>query len=476
VTQNQGDLKMPKSRARILIVDDEVNIREALAALLRDEGYEVVTAPSAEDAIAALGADYFQIVVSDVRMGRASGLDLLRWLREHSPETEMILLTAYGSVENAVEAMKLGAYDYLSKPVDRRRLSLLLEKALEKQRLATENRNLRRRLSVKEEFSNIIGNSSRIRQIFKVISEVAPTSATILITGESGTGKELVARAIHSRSQRREGPFVTLNCGAMPDSPFVTLNCGAMPDTLLESELFGYEKGAFTGAAGMKQGRIELASGGTLFLDEVGDMTPKTQVDLLRVLQERELRRLGSAGVIKVDVRFIAATNKDLATEIAEKRFREDLFYRLNVVPISMPPLRERKEDIPVLAQAFLEEFCRIHQKELKKTADTTMDLMIQHSWPGNVRELRNVLERMVLLAHTESLEPRDLPASIQRDSASRPMITIPLDQPLEEIERTVIDNVFSRITSNRRKAAQLMGISLRALHYKIRRFQLGQK
>jgi DNA-binding NtrC family response regulator len=444
-------------------VDDEVNIREAMAALLGAEGYEVSTAASVEQAVAALGADYFQVVVSDMRMDGESGMDLLRWLRENCPESEMILLTAYGSVEDAVEAMKLGAYDYLSKPVDRRRLLLLIEKALEKQRLAMENRSLRRRLSVKEEFSNIIGNSGRIRQIFKVISEVAPTNATVLITGESGTGKELVARAIHSRSNRRDGPFITLDCGALPD-------------TLLESELFGYEKGAFTGATGMKMGRIELASGGTLFLDEVGDMTPKTQVDLLRVLQERELRRVGGVKVIKVDVRFIAATNKELSAEIAEKRFREDLYYRLNVVPITMPALRERKEDIPILIQAFLEEFCRLHQKELKKIADRTMDLMLHYAWPGNVREMRNVVERMVLLSRTDTLEPRDLPSSIHREQDNRPTITMPIDQPLEEIEKTVIQNVFSRVTHNRRKAAQLLGISLRALHYKIRRYQLDEE
>jgi DNA-binding NtrC family response regulator len=454
---------MSKGPAKVLIVDDEVNIREAMASLLGAEGYEVSTAASVEQAVAALGADYFQVVVSDMRMDGESGMDLLRWLRENCPESEMILLTAFGSVENAVEAMKLGAYDYLSKPVDRRRLLLLIEKALEKQRLATENRSLRRRLSVRDEFSNIIGTSNRIRQIFKVISEVAPTSATVLITGESGTGKELAARAIHSRSNRRDGPFVTLNCGALPD-------------TLLESELFGYEKGAFTGATGMKMGRIELASGGTLFLDEIGDMTPKTQVDLLRVLQERELRRLGGVKVIRVDVRFIAATNKELSAEIAEKRFREDLYYRLNVVPITMPALRERKEDIPILIQAFLEEFCRLHQKELKKIADHTMDLMLHYSWPGNVREMRNVVERMVLLSRTDTLEPRDLPSSINREQDSRPMITIPLEQPLEEIERAVIQGVFSRVTHNRRKAAQLLGISLRALHYKIRRYQLDQE
>ena len=451
---------MSKVPAKILVVDDEINIREALATILEAEGYEVHAAASADEGISKLGEDFFQVVISDMRMDGGSGMDLLRWIRTNCPETEIILLTAYGSVENAVEAMKLGAYDYLSKPVDRRRLSLLIGKALEKQRLAEENRSLRRRLSVKEEFSNIIGNSSRIRQIFKIISEVAPTNATILITGESGTGKELVARAIHSRSNRRDGPFVTLNCGALPD-------------TLLESELFGYEKGAFTGAAALKMGRIEMASGGTLFLDEVGDMTPKTQVDLLRALQDREIRRLGGDKVIKVDVRFIAATNKDLAEEIAGKRFREDLYYRLNVVPIILPALRERKEDIPVLVNAFLEEFSKLHKKESKKISDRALDLMLQYPWPGNVRELRNVAERMVLLSPNETLEPRDLPASIGHSQDSRQEISIPLDQPLEDTEKAVISSVFSRITRNRRKAADILGISLRTLHYKIHKFHL---
>jgi len=451
---------MPKAPAKILIVDDEINIREALATILEAEGYQVHAAGSAEEAMSKLGEDFYQVVISDMRMVGGSGMDLLRWIRANCPEIEMILLTAYGSVEGAVEAMKLGAYDYLSKPVDRRRLSLLIGKALEKQRLAEENRSLRRRLSVKEEFSNIIGNSSRIRQVFKIISEVAPTDATVLITGESGTGKELVARAIHSRSNRRDGAFVTLNCGALPD-------------TLLESELFGYEKGAFTGAATMKMGRIEMASGGTLFLDEVGDMTPKTQVDLLRVLQDRELRRLGGASVIKVDVRFISATNKDLAGEIAGKRFREDLYYRLNVVPIALPALRERKEDIPILVNAFLEEFSRLYKKEPKKISDRALDLMLQHPWQGNVRELRNVAERMVLLSHNETLDPRDLPASIGHSQDSRPEVSIPLNQPLEDMEKAVISGVFSRITRNRRKAADILGISLRTLHYKIHKFHL---
>ena len=454
---------MPNAPARILIVDDEVNIREALATILSDEGYEVSAVGSAERAIVELGEDQFHVVISDMRMEGSTGLDLLNWIRQNCPETEMILLTAYGSVEGAVEAMKFGAYDYLCKPVDRRRLALLIEKALEKQRLAVENRSLRRRLSVKEGFSNFIGNGGRIRQIFKVIAEVAPTNATVLISGESGTGKELVARAIHNSSNRREGPFITLNCGALPD-------------TLIESELFGFEKGAFTGAAAMKMGRIELASGGTLFLDEVGDMTPKTQVDVLRVLQDRELRRVGGNKIVKVDVRFIAATNKDLSAEIGEKRFREDLYYRLNVVPISMPTLRDRKEDIPVLVQAFLEEFCGLHQKEPKQISDQTMEFMLHYSWPGNVRELRNVVERMVLLARGGLIEPRDLPGAIRNVTDDCPQITIPLRQPLEAIEKTVITNVFDRITSNRRQAAEMLGISLRALHYKIRRYKLDEK
>jgi DNA-binding NtrC family response regulator len=449
--------------AKILVVDDEVNIREALAALLEGDGYRVTSAASGEKALEELNQDQFDVVISDLRMDGRSGLDLLRWLRETSPATEMIILTAYGTVEGAVEAMKLGAYDYLSKPVDRRRLALLIQKALEKQRLSLENRNLRRRLSIKEEFSNIIGSSQKIREIFKVISEVAPTNATVLITGESGTGKELVARAIHGRSPRRE-------------QPFVTLNCGALPDTLMESELFGYEKGAFTGAHAMKIGRIEAASNGTLFLDEVGDISPKTQVDLLRVLQDRELRRLGGTNAISVDVRFIAATNKTLKEEITEKRFREDLYYRLNVVPISLPPLRERKEDIPLLLESFLQEFRNIHRKETKSVAERTLELLVQYSWPGNIRELRNVVERLVLLSRKDVIEPRDLPVNIRSVEDNQPEITIPLTQPLREVEKTVIGGVLSRVTSNRTMAARILGISLRALHYKIKRFGLEEE
>jgi DNA-binding NtrC family response regulator len=453
---------MPGNKARILVVDDEVNIREALAALLESDGYEVAAASSGQKAMETLRQEEFDVVISDLRMEGPSGIDLLRWLRETAPETEVIILTAYGTVEGAVEAMKLGAYDYIAKPVDRKRLSLLIEKALEKRRLSEENRNLRRRLSIKEEFSNIIGTSPAIRKVFKIISEVAPTNATVLITGESGTGKELVARAIHQRSPRRS-------------QPFVTLNCGALPDTLMESELFGYEKGAFTGALTAKIGRIEAASRGTLFLDEVGDMSLKTQVDLLRVLQDKELRRLGGTSAISVDVRFIAATNRDLKEEIAAKRFREDLYYRLNVVPISMPPLRERKEDIPLLLESFLQEFCSIHRKPRKRLSEGTLELLVRYSWPGNIRELRNLVERLVLLSRKDIIEPSDLPAGIRGEN-EQPEITIPLTQPLREVEKTVIRNVLARVTRNRTAAARILGISLRALHYKIKRFGLQEE
>ncbi len=450
---------MTKARAKILVVDDETNIREALAALLAADGYQVAAAASAEEAMQALRHEACEVVLADMRLQGKTGLDLLRWTKESYPATEIILITAYGSVEDAVEAMKLGAYDYLSKPVDRRRLALLIEKALEKYRLSAENRSLRRRLSVREEFSHIIGNSPRLREIFTIVAEVAPTNATVLITGESGTGKELVARAIHNRSRRREGPFITLNCGALPD-------------TLLESELFGYEKGAFTGATSAKMGRIEMAHQGTLFLDEVGDMTPKTQVDLLRVLQERELRRLGGSRTVHVDVRFIAATNKDLESEIEKKGFREDLYYRLNVVPIPMPPLRERREDIPLLIESFLREFCTLHKKDLKKIDGSALDALLSHSWPGNVRELRNLVERLVLLSKSDTVQPQDLPAAIRGTPSHSPGITVQLDQPMSEIEKEVIQGVLEKVTANRRKAAELLGISLRALQYKIKKYR----
>ncbi len=452
---------MNKCPARILVVDDEINIREALAALLEDDGYLVNAAASTEQALELLRENQFDVVISDLRMKGGSGLDLLRWIRESCPATEVIILTAFGTVEGAVEAMKLGAYDYVAKPVDRERLGLLLEKALEKQRLSLENRNLRRRLSVKEEYSNIIGNCARIRAIFKVISEVGPTNATILITGESGTGKELVARAIHDRSGRREHPFVSVNCGALPD-------------TLMESELFGYEKGAFTGAAATKVGRIELASRGSLFLDEIGDMTAKTQVDLLRILQDREMRRLGGTKAITVDVRFIAATNRDLNEEINERRFREDLYYRLNVVPIVMPPLRERREDIPLLLDSFLREFCSIYQRPPKIVSAGALELLSRYSWPGNIRELRNLVERLVLLSRSDQIEPPDLPEQIRQATGdNHPEITLQLNQPLREAEKMIISNVLSRVTRNRTLAARILGISLRALHYKIKRFGL---
>ncbi|HSW39908.1 MAG TPA: sigma-54 dependent transcriptional regulator [Acidobacteriota bacterium] len=453
---------MNEHSARILVVDDEVNIREALGALLESDGYETAAAASIQEAMDLIHENYYDLVISDLRMKDGSGLELISHLREISPATEIIILTAYGTVEGAVEAMKLGAYDYLSKPVDRKRLGLLMEKALEKQRLYNENRNLRRRLSIKEEFSSIIGSSAKIRSVFKIITEVATTNATVLITGESGTGKELVARALHNRSNRR-------------GKSFVTLNCGALPDTLMESELFGYEKGAFTGAMTMKRGRIEMASQGTLFLDEVGDMSAKTQVDFLRILQDRELHRLGGSKAIAVDVRFIAATNRDLKAGTVEHWFREDLYYRFNVVPIAMPPLRERRDDIPLLLEAFLSELCSIYNKPPKRVSEKALEMLVRYHWPGNIRELRNLVERLVLLCRGDRINPENLPPQISRVAGEDEMkITVRLDKPLRETEEAVIRGVLARVDNNRTTAARMLGISLRALHYKIQRYGLN--
>jgi DNA-binding NtrC family response regulator len=325
---------------RVLVVDDERNNREALAKILRKAGHEVVTAASGEEALAALHDAGFDLVVTDLRMIGTGGIEVLKTAKQHASQPEVILLTAYGTVESAVEAMKLDAYDYLTKPVDPERLIHLVAKALEHKAPRHEVQQLREQVSIKAAFGVIVGRSARMRQVYETVKQVAPTLATVLVMGESGTGKELVARALHNRSPRQKGPFVALNCGALPE-------------TLVESELFGYERGAFTGATGTKAGRVEQANGGTLFLDEVGEMSPKTQVDLLRALQEREVRRLGGDRPITVDVRFIAATNKDLMEAVKGGTFREDLYYRLAVVPITLPPLRDRPEDIPLLATVF---------------------------------------------------------------------------------------------------------------------------
>jgi DNA-binding NtrC family response regulator len=446
--------------ARILVVDDETNIRGALAKILEAAGHLVTAAESGDAALVVLHETAFDLVITDLKMVGASGMDVLRAVKQHHPECEVLLLTAYGTIENAVEAMKTGAYDYLTKPMDPERLTHLVAKALEHKALREEVRQLREQVAVKAAFEHIVGRSLPMRAVYEKVRQVSPTMATVLVTGESGTGKELVARAIHNRSQRKAGPFVILNCGALPE-------------TLLESELFGYERGAFTGALAAKPGRIEQADGGTLFLDEVSEMSAKTQVDFLRVLQERELRRVGATRPLTVDVRFIAATNGNLEDAVRAGTFREDLFYRVAVVPITLPPLRDRPEDIPLLAMVFVRELCQQYQRPEKSFSSATLQALREFAWPGNVRELRNLAERLVVTVPDRVIRPVHLPSTILTGERPERSVTVPLGIPLDVIEEQIIRKTLKEVTAHRERAAKVLGISPRALHYKIRRYRI---
>jgi len=375
---------------------------------------------------------------------------------------EVIIMTAYGTVDTAVEAMREGAYDYIEKPINQERLPILIDRVLEKQALADDNSRLRETVKTQEEFGGLIGKTEKMARVYQLIEMVAPTGATVLIRGESGVGKELIARAIHQRSARSQGPLISLNCGAIPES-------------LLESELFGFEKGAFTGADTARQGKIEMSDKGTLFLDEVGEMNPKTQIELLRVIETKELRRLGGAKLISVDLRVVAATNKKLSDEVAAGKFREDLFYRLNVVPIFVPPLRERREDIPLLAERFLQEFAARYQRPRKRLSREVAELLIGFAWPGNVRELRNLMERLTVTVSDTVVGAVDLPEEYRPTTASQHMMNIPIGEPLEKVEEMIIRKTLSDVTSHREKAARILGISPRALHYKLRRYGIGE-
>ncbi len=446
--------------ARILVVDDEANIRTALAKILEKAGLAITTADSGDAALGLVHDTAFDLVVTDLKMVGASGMEVLQAVKRLHPDSEIILLTAYGTIESAVDAMKTGAYDYVTKPVDPERLTHLVAKALEHKALRQEVRQLREQVAVKAAFEHIIGRSLPMRSVYEKVRQVAPTMATVLIAGESGTGKELVARAIH-------------NCSPRQAEPFVVLNCGALPETLLESELFGHERGAFTGAITAKPGRIEQADGGTLFLDEVSEMSPKTQVDFIRVLQEREFQRLGGTRALTVDVRFIAATHRNLEEAVKAGSFREDLYYRLAVVPITLPPLRERPDDIPLLATVFLRELCAQYQHSEKWLAPAALQALRDYAWPGNVRELRNVVERLVVTAQDRLIRPVDLPSTILTGEHPELSVTVPLGVPLAVVEEQIIRRTLKELTSHRERAAKLLGISPRALHYKIRRYRI---
>jgi two-component system NtrC family response regulator len=452
----------------ILIVDDEKNYLLVLKELLGEEGYEVITAQSAAEALSIFQEMELDLVITDMKMPRMSGMELLSVLKEKDPHLPVIMMTAYGTVEKAVEAMKKGAYDYIIKPFDNEILKKTVVKALAMGRVIKENRLLSQELKEKFGPTDLVGNSFPMRQVRDLISKVAPTKATILISGESGTGKEMVARAIHFNSPRK-------------NRPLISVNCSALTETLLESELFGHEKGAFTGAVAQRKGRFELADEGTLFLDEVGEMSPSVQVTLLRVLQNREFERVGGSKTVKVDVRVITATNKNLMEETSKGRFREDLYYRLNVVHIEVPPLRERKEDIPLLIRYFLERFSRdLNKKEVPTLAPEAMDALLAYDWPGNIRELENMLERTVILSSKPVIHLEDLPSAMKKDQdldlSVEKMIPpkAKLNEILEMVEKKMIIRALAQADHIQSHAAELLGIEKNLLKYKMKKYALA--
>ena len=452
----------------ILIVDDERSNLESLEKIFQREGFRVATATSGKDALDLLRRERVSVLVTDLMMPGMSGEELLRAARTVSPETEVVLVTAYGTVEAAVAAMKEGAYDFILKPVKRHAIVKSVRQALEKASLVAENRELRARLARlgREGEGGLIGGAPLFRIALDTLRQAAPTQATVLLTGESGTGKELAARLVHDLSPRARGPFVPLSCAVIPE-------------TILESELFGYERGAFTGAAGRKEGRFERAHGGTLFLDEVGETSPAVQVKLLRVLQDGVVERLGGTQPIQVDVRLVAATNKDLAAEVRAGRFREDLFYRLNVVQVRLPPLRERREDVPLLAAAFLRRFGEQNAKALRGFTTAALAALEGHDWPGNVRELQHAVERAVVLTRGDLVDVEDLPESVRAarpgPPAAAPVLQVAVGTPLAEIERTVIRETLRHTRGDKSLAAKLLGVAARTIYRKLDRDESGK-
>jgi two-component system NtrC family response regulator len=451
----------------ILIVDDEKNYLLILGAVLEEEGFEPLTAGSGPEALEILKHSDVDLVLTDMKMPGMDGIELLDEVKKIDPELPVIMMTAYGTVEKAVEAMRKGAYHYLLKPFDNDSLILYATKAIETYRVIKENRHLRYAVESRYRFDNIIGKSKAMMRVFETIRKVAPSSATVLIEGENGTGKELVAKSIHFNSPRREGPFVAVNCSALAES-------------LLESELFGHEKGAFTGAVAMKKGRFELADGGTLFLDEIGELTPKLQVQLLRVLQERTFERVGGVKPIKVDIRIIAATNKHLSEEVKAGRFREDLFYRLHVLHITLPPLRRRPEDIRPLIEHFIQKYAdeRNADRPLAGIEPEAERLLYQYTWPGNVRELENVVERAVILSSGEIIRPDDLPAYFKSNADTMTRLAgIPENATLQDtlamIEKAMIQRALITANNVQSHAAKLLGIGKSGLNQKIKKYGL---
>jgi len=442
-------------KGNILVIDDEKNIREGLKKTLELEGHSVETASNGEEGFDLIKLNDFDVVIADIRMPVIGGIKLIEMVNSIKPYLKIIILTGHGSVETAVEAMKKGAYDFFTKPVDIDKLLLTIERALKEKNIILENVELKKKLDEKYGLENIIGNSSSLKSVMDIVKQVAPTKATVLIEGESGTGKELIANAIHKLSDRA-------------NQTLIKVHCAALNENLLESELFGHEKGAFTGALTMKKGRFELADGGTLFLDEIGEISPLIQVKLLRVLQEKEFERVGGTKTIKVDVRVITATNRDLWQEVQKKNFREDLYYRLKVVSIKIPPLRERKEDIPLLVNAFIKEFCRVNNKPRISISPKAMAILESYSWPGNVRELRNLVEGLVVLSRGNEITEKDLPPHIRNEIIEKDFIKINLGLPLSEVEKIYILATLKLVKNNKSKAAKILNIGRKTLHRKL--------
>lgn len=445
--------------AKLLIVDDEKRMCAILREALASPDLAVTTAESGEAAWAALDLEHFDIVISDIKMTGMSGIDLLKRIKDLAPETQVLLMTAYADARTAVEAMKGGAYDYIIKPFEIEELRLKIRNILDAHQLRTENRDLRSQLGERFSLDNMVGRSAAMQNVYGLVEKVAPTDATVLIRGESGTGKELIAQAIHRLSRRR-------------DEPFVAVNCSALPETLLESELFGHERGAFTGAERQKLGRFELAGAGTIFLDEIGELSPATQVKLLRVLQQREFVRLGGTATLQMQARILAATNRDLETAVQQGAFREDLYYRINVFPVQLPPLRERSEDIAELVAHFLQR----RKADVASVEAAALDLLLAYGWPGNVRELENVIERALILSGGVAITAADLPPQVRGAAAGGSSLRTDASAlpTLEEMERRLIDRALERAQGNKSVAARLLGITRRQLYSRLEHWAAG--
>ena len=456
------------SKARILVVDDEQNARAALRTILSEEGYDIAEASDGEEGLRKLQEIEPDVVLADVRMPRMDGLTLLRKAKEAGSGAAFVMMTAFASIEAAVEAMKLGAENYLVKPLDVNAVLVFLEKALEKRRLIQEAATLRDRVRERYRLEGMVGDAPELRAVYDVVRQAAPTKATVLVLGESGTGKELIAQALHELSPRKDGPFVKVSCAALSE-------------TLLESELFGHERGSFTGAIGRKEGRFELANNGTLFLDEIGEIAPTVQVKLLRALQTREFERVGGTQSLKVDVRLVAATNRDLGAEVKAGRFREDLFYRLNVVAVTLPPLRRRKGDIPALAAHFIEKYGKTYGKEIQGLAPGTLNALLSHDWPGNVRELENAIERAVVLCSGGTVGIELLPETVLQPDRTELPVRLPENGSaykdlVEEYERRLVRTALRRTGGVQKRAAELLKMKPTTLHEIIKRLEIQNR